>query len=263
MNAHDAMLDDVAVYALGALPRDEARAVREHMAICPECTAEYRRLKPAVDAVAYSAEACPDAVSGAVVPSPRLKARIMDQVRGSAAPRRLSNVGEMRAVRPIVWPAYAVAAACLAVALVTSAFNISLNEELHQSQAQFAQLGTHTKLLNRQVAAQRTELADLTSTDSQHYAVEDGEVVRHGNRLYIAMDSMSMPPRGKVYQAWIMRKGGTQMTPSVTFMPDRSGTAVVHIPARASQVVEVAVSMEPEGGSKHPTSKPAFLVKLS
>jgi anti-sigma-K factor RskA len=149
------------------------------------------------------------------------------------------------------------------VALLTTAFNISLNEAVGSSKAQIAQLGNQAKLLHRKIAAQSTELADLTSTDSQHYAVEDGEVVRHGNRLYIAMDSMSMPPRGKVYQAWIMRKGGTAMTPSVTFMPDRSGTAVVHIPARASQVVEVAVSMEPEGGSKQPTSKPAFIVKLT
>lgn len=263
MNAHDAILDDVAVYALGALPPDQARAVREHMTTCPECTAEYRRLKPAVDAVAYSAEACTDAVSGAVVPSPRLKARIMDQVRGSDVPRRLSNVGEMRAVRPIVWPAYAVAAACLAVALVTTAFNISLNEAVNSSKSQIALLETQAKMLHLKVAAQSIELADLTSTDSQHYAVENGEVVRHGNRLYIAMQSMSAPPRGKVYQAWIMRKGGTAMTPSVTFMPDRSGVAVVHVPAAASQVVEVAVSMEPEGGSKQPTSKPAFLVKLT
>ncbi len=262
MSSHDAMLDDVAVYALGALPRDQARAVREHLASCAECAAEYRRLKPAVDAVAYSAEACPDAASGAVVPSPRLKARIMDEVRRSA-PARLTNVGEMRAVRPIVWPAYAVAAACLAVALITTAFNISLNEELHQSQAQLAQLGTHAKMLTRKVATQRTELADLTSSDSQHYAVEGGEVVRHGNRLYIAMDEMGMPPHGKVYQAWVMRSGGTRMTPSVTFMPDRSGTAVIHVPVQASRVVELAVSMEPEGGSKQPTSKPTFVVKLT
>jgi anti-sigma factor RsiW len=263
MTAHDAMLDDVAVYALGALPRDQARAVREHLAACPECMAEYRRLKPAVDAVAYSAEASPDAASGAVVPSPRLKVRIMDQIRGSATPPRISNVGEMRAVRPIVWPAYAVAAACLAVALVTTAFNISLNEAVSSSKAQIAQLDNQARLLHRKVAAQSTELADLTSTGSQHYTVENGEVVRHGNRLYIAMQSMGTPPRGKVYQAWIMRKGGKEMTPSVTFMPDRSGVAVVHVPAQASQVVEVAVSMEPEGGSKQPTSKPAFLVKLT
>lgn len=262
MNAHDAMLDDVAVYALGALPPGEATAVRAHLATCASCAQEYRRLKPAVDAVAYSAEACSDPISGAVVPSTRLKARVMNAVRPQAIPR-LANVGEMRAVRPIVWPAYSVAAACLAIALITSVFNISLNEQLHQSQLQVGQFVSHTRLLNRQVALQREELADLTSSDSQHYAVEGGEVVRHGNRLYIAMQTMTMPPRGKVYQAWVMRPGATTMTPSVTFMPDRGGIAVLPIPVPASKVVEVAVSMEPEGGSKQPTSKPTFVVKLT
>ncbi|HEV2261579.1 MAG TPA: anti-sigma factor [Candidatus Rubrimentiphilum sp.] len=262
MTAHDAMLDDVAVYALGALPADEAAAVRAHLATCAECTREYQRLKPAVDAVAYSAEACADRAAGAVVPNPRLKARIMNTIRPQAIPR-LANVGEMRAVRPIVWPAYAVAAACLAIALITSVFNISLNEQLHQSQLQVAQFATHARLLNRQVALQREELADLTSSDSQHYAVEGGEVVRRGNRLYIAMQTMAMPPRGKVYQAWIMRPGATRMTPSVTFMPDRGGIAVLPIPVQGTKVVEVAVSMEPDGGSKQPTSKPTFVVKLT
>ena len=262
MSVHDAMLEDVAVYALGALPPKEAAAVREHIASCAECAAEYRRLKPAVDAVAYSAEACTDLASGAVVPSPRLKARIMDEIHRSASPR-LSNVGEMRAVRPIVWPAYAVAAACLAIALITTVFNISLNEAERSSKTQIAQLDAQAKMLHREVAAQRTELADLTSSDSQHYSVEGGEVVRHGNRLYIAMDEMGMPPHGKVYQAWVMQRGSTRMTPSVTFMPDRNGIAVIHLPVQASKVIELAISMEPDGGSKQPTSKPTFVVKLS
>ena len=69
MNQHDAMLDDVAVYALGALPPAQAQAVRAHLDTCAECAAEYRRLKPAVDAVAYSAEASasPTRILGALV----------------------------------------------------------------------------------------------------------------------------------------------------------------------------------------------------
>lgn len=262
MNAHDTMLEDVAAYAIGALPPAEAAKVRDHIAHCPECEAEYRRLKPAVDALAYSAEACPDLASGAVVPSARLKARIMNQVRRDAAPR-LTNVGEMRAVRPIVWPAYAVAAACLAIALGTSVFNITLNERVRSAQTQIAQLYGQSNQLHREVALQRTELADLTASDSQHYSVAGGEVVRHGNRLYIAMQAMNMPPRGKVYQAWVMHAGAEKMTPSVTFMPDRTGIAVLPVPGRATSFVEVAVSMEPEGGSKQPTSKPTFVIKLT
>ena len=256
MNSHDTMLDNVAVYALGSLPPAEAQAVRDHLRTCEECRAEYKELAPAAAAVGYSAEACEDATSGAIAPpSPLLKKRIMQQIR--------PNIAEMRAVRPIVWPAYAVAAACLLVALVTSIINISLNEELRSSQTQLAQLNTHAAALTREMAYQRTALADLISPDSQRYPVSSGEVVKHGSRLYIALNALPAPPKGKVYQAWTLRSGATQMSPSVTFVPNQGGVAVVAVPGNTSNVVAVAVSVEPDGGSKQPTSKPTFVLKLS
>lgn len=258
MNAHDAMLDNVAVYALGSLPPGEASQVRAHLETCEECREEYRRLAPAVYAVGVSAEACPDARSAAgsvAPPSPLLKRRIMKQIR--------PNVAEMRAVRPIVWPAYAVAAAALVVALITGIFNISLGSELRQTQTQLAELNAHNAQVTREMAYERTALADMVSPDSQHYAVNGGEVVRHGNRLYIAMNALPMPPKGKVYEAWTLRNGSTKMAPSVTFVPNRNGVAVVSVPANASNLSAIAVSMEPDGGSKQPTSKPTFVLKLS
>jgi anti-sigma-K factor RskA len=255
MNSHDAMLDSVAVYALGALPAHEAQAVRTHLATCPQCRDEYRELAPAAAAIAYSAEACVDAKSGTITPpGPLLKKRIMQQVR--------PNVAEMRAVRPIVWPAYAVAAACLVLALVTSIVNISMNSELRSSRSQVALLNAHIISVTRELAHQRTALADLISPDSQRYPVENGEVVKHGSRLYIAMDALPAPPKGKVYQAWTLHAGATQMSPSVTFVPNSGGVAVVPVPGNASAVVAVAVSVEPDGGSKQPTSKPTFVLKL-
>jgi hypothetical protein len=252
------MLDNVAVYALGALPPDEARDVRAHLTGCRECSEEYRRLAPAVHAVGVSAEACVDAASagGSVAPpSALLKKRIMKQIR--------PNVAEMRAVRPIVWPAYAVAAAALLAALITGIVNISMGSELRQTQGELAQLNAHNALVTRELSNQRTALADLVSPQSQHYAVNGGEVVRHGSRLYIAMNALPPPPKGKVYQAWTLRTGATQMTPSVTFVPNRGGVAVVPVPVNASSIAAVAISVEPDGGSKQPTSTPTFVLKLS
>jgi len=252
MNAHDdSMLDSVAVYALGALPPAEANAVRAHLETCAECREEYRQLLPAVSAVGASAEDSE--------PSPLLKKRIMRQIR--------PNVGEMKAVRPIVWPAYAVAAACLVVALVTGIMNISLNSELRQNQTQLAQLSAHSAQVTRELALQRTAIADLVAPDSQRFPVQtgeaNGEVVRHGSRIYIAMNALPAPPKGKVYQAWTLRTGASTMSPSVTFVPNGNGVAVVPIPVNAKQISAVAVSVEPDGGSKQPTSKPTFVLKLS
>lgn len=263
MTPHETMLDDIAVYALGSLPAQDAQRVRAHLQTCPECRDEYEHLRPAVDAVAYSAESCPDELRGAIVASPLLKARIMQQIRRESAAPPKSNIAEMRAVRPIVWPAYAVAAACIAIALVTGIFNISLSDQVRQKTSDLAQTQARSRVLARAVALQRTALADLVAPDSQRYGVDRGEVVRHGKRLYLAMEALPAPPKGKVYQAWTLRTGATRMSPSVTFVPDASGVAVVPVPVDAANVAAVAVSIEPDGGSKQPTSTPTFVLKLN
>lgn len=238
MTSHDEMLDNVAAYALGVLPPAQAQAVAEHLKTCEECRAEYRFLQPAVTAVAYSAEACEDAASGAAVVSPLLKARVMKRVRTEAA----------RRPRPGIWPAYAVAAACLALAILTGLADISLNDRLNRERAQ--------------TAAQAQTIADLAAPDVQRYRFAGGEVLTHGERLYLAMRDLPPAPLGHVYQAWTLAKGAKTVAPSVTFQPESGGLALVRLPETATTIAAVAVSVEPEGGSKQPTTKPIAMVRI-
>ncbi len=229
MTAHDELLDSVAAYALGTLPAAEAAQVAEHLRTCVPCREEYLFLRPAVTAVAYSAEARADA--GA---SPELKARIMRRVRIEASQPR----------RPLrVLPAYLAAAACLALAILTGLAYASLNSRY---------------------AAQQQTIADLAAPDAHHYAFGHGhgEVLARGERLYIAMPNMPPPPPGHVYQAWTEAKGSTGMTPSSTFRPESRGATVVRLPEAATNVAAVAVSLEPEGGSQQPTTKPIALARM-
>ncbi|MDQ2663966.1 MAG: anti-sigma factor, partial [Candidatus Eremiobacteraeota bacterium] len=169
----------------------------------------------------------------------------------------------MRRMRPVVWPAYAVAAACFAIALITSVYNIGLSQRIRQADSQIVALTTHANALASGSETQKQMVADLMATDSQRFAVTGGEIVKNEGRVYIAMHAAPQPPKGKVYQAWYLRAGAKSMTPSLTFVPDRSGVAVVSIPGNAKVWQAVAVSLEPEGGSKQPTSKPTFVVKLT
>jgi anti-sigma-K factor RskA len=236
MTTHDELMDNVAAYALGLLPASEAAAVAEHLKTCEQCREEYRLLRPAVTAVAYSAEACTDGSSGPVA-GPLLKARIMKRVRAEAS-----------ASRSRVWPAYAVAAACLAVAIVTSVADVSLTARLAGERAQRI--------------AQTQTIADLTAPDSQRHPFTGGEVLTHGERLYLAMHGLPPPPPGHVYQAWTLGKGAKNVAPSETFSPGSDGVAVVPLPEAAKTIAAVAVSVEPEGGSKQPTTKPIALVRI-
>jgi anti-sigma-K factor RskA len=236
--SHDELLESVAAYALGILPASEAALVSEHLETCEACREEYRFVRPAVTAVAYSAEACADASSGAAVTSPLLKARVMKRVRAEA-PRHL---------QPRVWPAYAVAAACLAIAILTGLADLSLNDRLNRERAQ--------------TASQAQTIADLTAPESQRFYFTGGEVLTHGGRLYVAMRGLPAPPKGHVYQAWTLAKGAKTVAPSVTFEPDSGGVVVVRLPETATTIAAVAVSVEPEGGSKQPTTKPIAMVRI-
>lgn len=231
MMSHDELLDNVAAYALGSLSPAEAAEVVEHLQTCRECRAEYEFIRPAVTALAYSAEACTDASTGGAVASPLLKKRVMQSVRAES--------GRQSPAR--VWPAYLFAAACLAIALVTGL-------------AQFA--------LNARLASQQQTIADLTAPDARRVAFAGGEVLTHGDHLYLTMRDLPAPPPGHVYQAWTLAKGAKAVAPSTTFLPGSGGATVVRLPEAATTLVAVAVSVEPAGGSKQPTTRPIALVRI-
>ncbi len=252
MPSDDELLDSVAALALGILPADEARSLRLRIALDERLLAEYRSLRMAADLVGYSAES--SGVDAAIcVP---LKARVMDAVRAQA-PARIPRA------RPLlVWPAWAAAAAALAFALATMLQNATLHADVKSSHDRAAQLQTRIDAETRVAAAQRGELADLYAPDGKHFSVQGGEIVQRGDRIYIAMRQLPKLPKGKVYQAWTLAQGAKAVAPSVTFTPDRAGSAIVALPVSTARIAAVAVSVEPEGGSKAPTSTPNFIRKL-
>jgi anti-sigma-K factor RskA len=203
MSTHDEMLDNVAAYALGTLDGNEARAVLAHMDSCEECQAEYDALRPVVTAVG-------NAVGNEMVPSPLLKARIMQQVR----------VQQWRPSRNFAWLAYALAAASLILAI-----------------------GFAT------IMVQERRTINALASASDH-------------RIFVLAHGLPALPTGKVYQMWTLAKGATRVAPSVTFVPDRTGNAVVLVPANPATTVEAAISVEPAGGSKQPTTKPIAVIPI-
>ena len=252
---HD-MLDDVALYALGTLPPAGARRVRDHMATCTECRAEYAALAPAAAAVGLSAETQGDLT---ICPSTLLKPRVMREIRKTATKAPALRTPS----RVPVWPAYLVAAACFAIAIVTSLYNLTLTSQLRDVQNKLAASTTRSSQLASNLADERSTISEIMSTESKHFTGTDGEVVTHGGKLYVAMHDLPPAPQGKVYQAWTLAKGAKDMAPSVTFVPDSRGVAIVALPVDARLTNVVAVSVEPEGGSKAPTSKPVLVVPLN
>ena len=234
MTSHDEMLDNVAVYALGALPAAEAAEVAAHLKTCESCRAEYELLRPAVTAVGSSAADYDDALC----PGPLLKARIMREVRNS----------ERANAKAYRWETFA----AIAAALVLTVGALLL----------YTTMDRHIVRQTALMAAQSAALADLAAADVKRYRFGDGQVFVRGSHLYVAFPGLAEPPAGKVYQAWTLPKGSKKMAPSITFTPNERDVTVVRLPESALDVAAVAVSVEPAGGSKQPTSKPIAVAAL-
>ena len=231
---HDALLDLVAAYALGSVSAEEARIVSAHIAVCDECRAEYRALRPAANAVGLSAE---DPKLDAA-PGDRMKQRVLQSI-----------AAETPVVRKLPRRPSLVTVLALAAALVLAFVSIDASRRLNAAQTEFAQ--------------DRTIVADLQAAGAQSYDVPEGQILKTADRIYIVMRSLPPPPKGRVYQAWTLAPGAKTVAPSVTFVPDSHGFVVVSLPEAAPSVAAVAVSVEPPGGSRAPTTKPTFVRPLT
>jgi len=280
--AHDDEFQDtLALLALGVLAEADAAPLAEHVRGCAECRAAYADLRAAADLVGFAAEAPPGELDE--LRSARLKARVMGAVRGdlaapasappAAAPPAATRIkprdrnGE-RTVSP--WFAYLAAAAVLTLAVLTGVDDLALRSVKARAADQIAQLRERAEIEASIAAAARSRarelddrLALLTTPGSKYFSVPGGEVVTGGGRVIIAMQHAPALPPGKVYQAWTLRRGAKTVAPSVTFAPESNGVTVIELPEPAADLAAVAVTVEPAGGSKVPTTTPAFVRKLS
>jgi hypothetical protein len=266
----DALAESVALLALGVLPEIEAQNVAAHVSACAECGATYADLRGVSDLIGYAAEATPGVLDD--LRAARLKSRVMSAVREDVAPDAPSRVpaASLRARSTTPWFAYLSAAAAIVLAILVGVDDQALRSASKKDSAQIADLQAHADAAASVAAAARARsralslrLAELTAPDSKHFAVPGGEVITTGGHVLIALRDAPALPAGKVYQAWTLARGAKTVAPSITFAPDASGLTVIQLPEGSTNLVAVALSVEPAGGSKAPTSVPKFVRPLS
>jgi hypothetical protein len=167
----------------------------------------------------------------------------------------------------VLWATGLAAAAAIVFAVVTVAQDLTLRGDLALADRRIATLQGRLAQSDRAaVQDQRTltrTLTDLLASDARRYPVADGAVIVRRGRIYFAFSKLPPLPKGRVYQAWTAPRASSVMAPSVTFSPNPDGVAVVQLPVDASRVGTVAVSVEPDGGSKAPTTTPTFVRSLT
>ncbi len=251
-------LDLAAAYALGALEADEARAFEALLARSPEARREVAEFREVAALLAAGA-------GTGTMPSAALRERVMAERPAPPAPEGI------RTIR--IAPTPAARRPWLTVALLTGlAASIALLVLGNQRRATLdaAVSARDSALVQARAALAEREatLAALLAPGVRIYDLASSAGQVPGAQLFLnqaqhtaVLHAFRLPqaPAGRAYQLWFIQDG--KPVPSVTFIPDAAGRALVQqvaVPA-AGAISAAAITEEPEGGSLAPTT-PILLV---
>jgi anti-sigma-K factor RskA len=217
--------NDAAPFVLGALEPGDARAFARHMESCAICRDEVSGLAPVLDVLPLSAPRYE--VSGT------LRRRVMRQVRSepkssSAGPRRQwrwTLPGALRLGPPALAGALALALALVAVGVVA----------LRSS-------GSRARVIQASVGIAQLRVA--------------------GGRGELIVDHLPPAPPDRIYELWLQR-GARTPAPSTLFGVTSRGTADIGVPGLLAGVTRVLVTVEPQGGSRAPTTRAVIVARLT
>ena len=231
MSQHSEYAENLAAYALGALPDAEAEELRRHLETCPECRGELERLRPAVDALPASVEQ--------FEPPPELKGRLMSVVESEA--ERLPSAGAAanrvpgmprRPLRLPRWrPALGLAISAAVAAAIVLLVTIG---------------GSGARTIEAQVSPQ-------LRTAGAHASLRV-----NGKRAVLVVTGLPTPAAGHVDELWV-KHGEAAPTPAGTFLI-RTGS--VQVPQRVRGGDQVLVTVEPGRGTSAPTTAPLLVARV-
>ncbi len=103
-------------------------------------------------------------------------------------------------------------------------------------------------------AAPRTTVPAVATADAGSAPVR-AQLVSDGGAWRLDVTRLPRTGDGRVYQAWVMRRG-RGVEPSTVFVLARDGSSTVAIPQSLDAGDQVLVTEEPAGGSPAPTTRP-------
>lgn len=104
----------------------------------------------------------------------------------------------------------------------------------------------------------QTEVLHFTATGGGDFAVATHP---DSDEVYVLGSDLVEPPKDQVLQLWTI-EGKTAPVPGPTFSPT-DGTVIEALSMQTAGVDVLAVTQEPAGGSKQPTSDPIYVAELS
>jgi anti-sigma-K factor RskA len=270
MTAHEQYRDDLPLYAVGALTREESQQIERHLAECAGCREELRGFQ---EAASHIAMAVPPSAPPALLKT-RLLARLEgEQLEPAAAapappkkaPEKLNissvPLPERRGLGTWFWlPAFATA--CLAILSIGLwVQDRALLQELRQQERITADLQFKQQAFENA----RAIIDTMTAVDAQHVTLAAAGAKRQPgakavyspqqHSLVLLAGNLNPLPANKVYELWLLPAGGAQPVPAGTFQPDANGSATLLLSqfADGAAAKGFAVTIENEPGASAPT----------
>ena len=233
-------------YVCDALDEAERAAFEEHLAACPACTQEVAELREVTAVLGMAA---------AVAPPARLKAAVDARVRVTRQQPRtvvpITSAPSARRRNRAAWTGWAAAAALACVVTGQTVYSVHQHDQLSSVSQQASAL---TALLGAPDARSNSA---MVSTGGNAVVVDS----RSRDEAAIALSGLHSLPAGKVYQLWMIgpdgaRSGGVLPTPQ----QGAEGPIIAHGLGNATTI---GLTVEPSGGSAHPTTTPILLLAMA
>ncbi|MFJ7280317.1 anti-sigma factor domain-containing protein [Kitasatospora sp. NPDC098663] len=236
-------------YAAHALDEPEREAFERHLLQCEAC---------AVEVAEFQATLARLGAAETLMPSPALKARVLAQ---TATTRQLPPPGtpgeavaaERRGGRGRAWTRLALAA-CVAAAAGLGGIAVQQYQRAEHATVRAQQLQTQQAQLTALLAAPDARTATARSGGGS------GTVVwsQHLGQAGFLADGLPALASGTTYELWFndagtMRPGGLLAASSGTMLLD----------GKIKDAVGIGVTVEPAGGSPHPSGQPVLLMPFS
>lgn len=227
----DALRDDLAAYALDALPTAEAGALERHLDECEGCRDRLEWLRPAVDQlpVAIEQRTPPESLRRSLMATVRAEA----QTAAAGAPKPARRPWWQGLGATMLRPATGLAAAAVLVAGVAAGYALRGGDDSETFAA-------------RPVSAGASKAAATLERDGEAAILYVSDLPRLG--------------RDEVYEVWVQRDG--VMEPASTFVLQGDGTAEAAVPGSLDGADAVLVTAEPRPGSEQPTTEPLLEAEL-
>jgi anti-sigma-K factor RskA len=237
-------------YALDAVGGAERDLFEHHLRRCRPCGNEVRGLAETATELAMAA---------ALPPPPRVKERVLAAAAVTRQlppavdrPRATSRWMPRRALRPSWTPRLAAAAAVVALALAVALGAAGLRTQ-HALDAARAQNQAIAAIL----AAPDARIMSRATTDGGTATVV---VSRAEGKLVFTTAGLPPLPASKVYELWLM--GPPQIRRAGLLPAPASGRTAPVLASGLAAGDSVGITVEPAGGTSHPTTSPIVVMPL-